>query len=149
MDSSSELIRDFVNTLHMDPKGDEEELQTPADLARWLQGRSLLDESKATAADLRSAKALRESLRRLLLANTGEEVDVDSACTVLNDTTKRAKLGLEFTAAMPALVPSAGGVAGALGRIVAAMHSSVTEGSWERLKACRARDCEWAFIDEA
>ena len=149
MDSSNELIRDFVNTLHMDPSGDEEELQTPAALASWLAGRGLLDEPKAGPADLRAAIALREALRQLLLANTGEQVDVGAACTVLNEATKKAKLELQFTQAMPSLEPAAAGVPGALGRIVAAMHAAVTDGSWARLKACRAHDCEWAFIDSA
>src|SRR5437868_7108772 len=101
MDSSSELIRDFVNTLHMDPKGDVEALVTPADLAAWLSGRGLLDEPKARPVDLRAAIALREALRQLLLANTGEEVDVGAACTVLDEAAKKAKLELRFRDAMP------------------------------------------------
>ena len=36
MVSSSELICDFVNTLHKDPSGDEEELSGSADLGQWL-----------------------------------------------------------------------------------------------------------------
>ena len=30
-----------------------------------------------------------------------------------------------------------------------AVHEAMAEGSWDRLKACRASDCEWAFIDTA
>jgi predicted RNA-binding Zn ribbon-like protein len=56
---------------------------------------------------------------------------------------------LRFADGGPALVPAAAGVAGALGRIVAAVQGAVADGSWRRLKACRARDCEWAFIDNA
>ena len=41
------------------------------------------------------------------------------------------------------------GVTGALGRVIIAVHDAVADGSWQRLKACRARDCEWAFIDTA
>ena len=37
----------------------------------------------------------------------------------------------------------------ALGRLVIAVQSAMAEGSWDRLKACRASDCEWAFIDNA
>lgn len=150
MDSSNELIKAFVNTLHKDPKGDEEELASPAALTAWLGGRGLLEgDVRGTAAELRRATDLREALRRLLLANNGVEVDVGAACAVLNDVTRRAKLELRFTNALPALVPVAGGVDGALGRVVVAMQTSVADGSWHRLKACRASDCEWAFFDNA
>ena len=149
MVSSSELIRDFVNTLHKDPHGDEEGLTTPAALSGWLRAQGLLEGSRATAADLARAIELREAFRRLLLGNTGDEVDVAAACTVLNAVTRRARLELRFTNAIPALVPTTPGVAGALGRIVVAMQIAVADGSWKRLKACRAHDCEWAFIDTA
>jgi len=150
MNSSNELIESFVNTLHKDPKGDEEELSSPAALAGWFEGHGLLAErSSATAAHLRRAVDLREALRQLLLANNGIEIDVGAACGVLNDATKRAKLELRFTNALPALEPSANGMDGALGRIVVAMQTSVADGSWHRLKACRASDCEWAFFDSA
>jgi predicted RNA-binding Zn ribbon-like protein len=46
-------------------------------------------------------------------------------------------------------VPGAAGVSGALGRIVAAVQGAVVDGSWRRLKACRAEDCQWAFVDHA
>jgi predicted RNA-binding Zn ribbon-like protein len=149
MDSSNKLIEDFVNTLHKDPHGDEEQLASPASLAAWLQGKGLLEGSRVTAAELRRAVELREALRQLLLSNNGIEVDVGAACAVLNAVTRRAKLELRFTNALPALVPTTGGVDGALGRIVVAMQTSVADGSWHRLKACRASDCEWAFFDHA
>ena|SRR5579862_1910225 len=149
MDSSNELIRDFVNTLHKDPAGDEESLVGPEELATWLQGRGLLEGGRATAAEFRRAVELRESFRQLLLANNGEEVDVGDACTVLDGITRRGKVELRFKNAIPRLVPAATGVDGALGALVVAMQQSVAAGTWPRLKACRAHDCEWAFIDEA
>ena len=150
MNSSNELIESFVNTLHKDPKGDEEELSSPAALEGWFESHGLLEDgSGATAAELRRTVELREALRQLLLANNGIEVDVGRACAVLNSVTKRAKLELRFTNALPALEPAAGGVDGALGRIVVAMQASVADGSWHRMKACRASDCEWAFFDSA
>jgi predicted RNA-binding Zn ribbon-like protein len=45
------------------------------------------------------------------------------------------------------LVPVRPGVDGALGRMLAIVFRSVADGSWERLKACPAEDCEWAFYD--
>ncbi len=147
---NSELIRDFVNTLHKDLYGDEEGLSSPAALASWLAARGLLGPSvRASAADLRQAKELREALRTLLLANTGVEVDGASAHGVLDRAARRARVELRFAGGAPALVPGVAGVAGALGRVVVAVHDAVADGSWPRLKACRAEDCEWAFIDTA
>jgi predicted RNA-binding Zn ribbon-like protein len=150
MVNPSELIKAFVNTLHKDPQldGDEEGLTTPGELVAWLSAHGL-PVDRATAADLAQARELREALRTLLLANNGEHVDVPAAYAVLDRSARNAHVELCCADGGPALVPSASGVAGALGEIVVAVHTATADGSWPRLKACRARDCEWAFIDNA
>ena len=149
MVTDTDLIQDFVNTLHKDLYGDEEELQTPAALAAWLQARGLVGSTRATSKDLVHAIELREALRVLLLANNDVEVDASAAQRVLDDAACRGRVELRFVDGAPTLAPAAPGIAGALGRIVAAVHGSVADGSWPRLKACRAEDCEWAFVDHA
>ncbi len=148
--SNTELIQDYVNTLHKDIHGDEEDLVTPRELASWLAARDLVRPNvSAGAADLRQAKELREALRTLLLAKNEIEVDEAPAQAVLDRVARKAHVELRFEDGAPALVPTAAGIPGALGRIVAAVHAAVADGSWQRLKACRCRDCEWAFIDTA
>ena len=148
--TTTELIQDYVNTLHKDIHGDEEEFQSPAELASWLAAHDLAGaNARAGAADLRRAKELREALRTLLLAKNEVEVDEAPAQAVLDRIACKARVGLRFEDGAPALVPSAEGVTGALGKIVIAVHDAVADGSWQRLKACRSRDCEWAFIDTA
>jgi len=149
MVSSNELIRDFVNTLHNDPHGDEEELSGPADLTAWLVGHGLLDGGRATGADLTRAVELREALRVLLLANNDVEVETGDAWAALDGVARRGRVELRFADGGPVVGPAAAGVSGALGRIAAAVHGAMAGGSWERLKACRAEDCEWAFVDHA
>jgi predicted RNA-binding Zn ribbon-like protein len=149
MVNSNDLICDFVNTLHKDPHGDEEELTSPAALAEWLRTSGLLEGGRTTATDLARAIELREALRTLLLANNEVAVGADSAWQVLDEASRRGRVELRFSGGAPALVPAAAGVAGALGRVVAAVHAAVADGSWRRLKACRADDCEWAFVDHA
>lgn len=146
---NNELILDFVNTLHKDPAGDEEELSSATALAAWLSARGLLDAGRATSAELVRAKELREALRRLLLANNDVEADTAAAYVVVDDAARRGRVELRFAGGGPELVPAASGVAGALGGIVAAVSAAVADGSWVRLKACRAKDCEWAFVDNA
>jgi predicted RNA-binding Zn ribbon-like protein len=149
MVNSNDLISDFVNTLHKDPYGDEEELSSPAALTDWLNAHELLEAGRATAPDLTRAIELREALRRLLLANNEVEVDTAVAYAVLDEAARRGRVELRFPAGAPDLLPAASGVAGALGRVVTAVQAAVADGSWHRLKACRAEDCEWAFVDNA
>jgi len=149
MVTETQLIQDYVNTLHKDLYGDEEELETPAALTEWLRARGLVGSARARAEDLERALELREALRTLLLANNDVEVDAAAAMRVLDDVARRGRVELRFLDDGPALVAAAPGVAGALGRIVAGVHAAVADGSWPRLKACRAHDCEWAFFDHA
>ena len=143
-----ELIREFVNTREV--LAEREELPTPLDLAAWLEERGLVETgSEASAADLRHALELREALRLLLLGNNGVDVPLDEAYGVLARASRRARIELAFGASGGALVPAAGGIDGGLGRILTAVHGAMADGSWQRLKACRASDCHWAFVDAA
>lgn len=146
--SDTELIRDFVNTKEL--LDGIEGLSTPAELDAWLRGRGLLrDPEPTTSADLKQALKLREALRQILLANTGLEIDTHEHFDVVDTVARKARIELCFEQCAGDLSPSAGGVPAALGRLVIAVHRAMADGSWTRLKACRATDCEWAFIDTA
>ena len=100
-----------------------------------------------TAADHRHALEVREALRAMLLANSGLDLDPDAA-PVLDDAAVRARLGVRFAAdGQVRTAPEAGGVAGAMGRLLAIVAAAQDEGTWPRLKACLADDCQWAFYD--
>ena len=146
--TATQLVRDFVNT--RDLLDDEEHLGSPDALSSWLRERELTrGEVEASSADLRRAVRFREALRQLLLEHTGVEVDRESASAVLDEVARRARIELCFEQCAGSFSPGASGVDAALGRLVIAVHSAMADGSWERLKACRASDCEWAFIDNA
>ena len=34
-----------------------------------------------------------------------------------------------------------------VGRILAEVSGAMSDGTWSRMKACRAEDCRWAFLD--
>jgi predicted RNA-binding Zn ribbon-like protein len=142
-----ELVRLFVNTLEL-PGGDDE-LSTPAALQAWLEANALARGVAATSADLHSARRLREAIRALLLENNGMSTRKEAAVT-LSRAAQRARIAVRFDPAGRArLEPAAAGVAGALGRLVAIVAASMADGTWSRLKACRADDCCWAFYDSA
>ena len=141
-----ELVRAFLNTADIESGSDE--LASPAELATWLSERSLL-ESGASAGDqdLERSIKLREALRALCYANSSGELDPEAA-PVLDAAAERAGLRLRFAANGKAkMAPSAEGVDGAHGRLLAIVADSMGAGTWERLKACRSDDCRWAFYD--
>ncbi|HEV2592026.1 MAG TPA: CGNR zinc finger domain-containing protein [Gaiellaceae bacterium] len=143
-----DLLLDFVNTL--DKRPHSEELETPAALAEWLAGRGLVEPGmKATAADLREAIELREALRTLLATHNEVEGDFDAASAVLDRVSRGAKLGVCFAGGGLHLEPQCSGIRAALGKIVAEVATAMSEGTWARMKACRADDCLWVFLDTA
>jgi predicted RNA-binding Zn ribbon-like protein len=143
-----ETVRAFVNTLDIDDA--IEGLARPAELARWLADNDLLGgaaSTRATAEDLRHAVELREALRAHLLAHHGDPLD-RAAVRTLDDASRRAGLTLRFTGPdATVLEPAAGGVDGALGRLLGIVDAAVRDGSWQRLKVCPAETCQWAFYD--
>jgi predicted RNA-binding Zn ribbon-like protein len=141
-----ELVRAFVNTLEVDEERDE--LSSPTALVDWLRGRSLMRARTATQADLLQARRVREALRALLSENNGQNTRKEAGA-VLDRAAGRAGLGVRFCAGARLLEPSSGGVDGALGRLLGIAATAMLDGSWPRLKACRAEDCRWAFYDNA
>ncbi len=144
---NSELVIDFVNTARFGP--DREDLQTPGALVAWLDAHGLEPGTRATKADYDEARQVREALRHLLLAHNEVEADVDAATDVLDRAARRAGLSVRFADGGAHAEPAAGGVPGAVGRILAEVSAAMADGTWERMKACRADDCRYAFLDTA
>ena len=146
-DAGLELVRAFVNTRDLDEETDA--IASPAELAAWLVDAGLAAPStRATAADVRRAAAVREALRVELLHNGGHHDDVPCDDAVLDTAARRAKLRIAFSPqGVSRIVADAGGVDGALGGVLAEVHRAQVDGTWPRLKACALDDCEWAFFD--
>src|SRR3954470_8349019 len=140
-------VRRFVNTRDLEDGSDE--IAEPAALRDWLAERGLIDErAELTEADVRQAQAVREALRKLLLANNGDELD-PSAVETLNAAAKGAELEVRVAPDGSAqLGPVGTGIDAAIGRLLAIVHAAMADGTWSRMKACRLHDtCEWAFYD--
>ena len=136
------LVQAFVNSVDLEHGPDlfDEE----AGLAEWLDRQGLATD--VAEDDLAAAREVREALRALLHASNGAPPD-PGAEAVLDRAARRARLEPEFGAA--ALVPRAGGVDGAIGRVLAAAFAAMLDGSWRRLKACPREVCGWAFYDRS
>jgi predicted RNA-binding Zn ribbon-like protein len=140
-----DTIRAFVNTREVETG--KEHLDTPERLGAWLAGHGLPAGSGISPRDLRNALQVREALRAFLLTNAGEDMD-DKAVATLNAAARRARLGPEFAADGSArLGCGVSGVDGAIGALLVIATTAMAEGTWSRLKACRAERCQWAFYD--
>jgi predicted RNA-binding Zn ribbon-like protein len=144
------LVQAFANTVAEEGHFRWEAIGDPDSLRSWLSSRGLLaDGERVGEADVARAKEARKALRSLLAANNGREADA-AAIRALNLATERARLTVRFGAdGRATLEPGAGGVDGALGRVLAAVHASMEEGIWGRLKSCANATCGWAFYDRS
>lgn len=144
-----ETVRGLVNTI--DLEDGVEALATPADLTAWLRHVDLLNTTaQATAADLDHARAVREALRSALAANHDGTAIPAAATSVLNAAAERAHLGMALTSEAGWVArPRAGGVDGALGRLLAIVAAAMADGTWRRLKICANDTCRWAFYDKS
>jgi predicted RNA-binding Zn ribbon-like protein len=140
------LVQRFLNTVDLEDGPDA--LSDADGLATWLVDTGLAPAgTPVSAAEHARAIALRKALRALAFANAGHDAGAD-AVAVVNDAARRARLEPRLTGpAAASLTPATDGVDGALGRIVAAVHAGIADGTWARLKACERDTCRWAFYD--
>jgi predicted RNA-binding Zn ribbon-like protein len=144
-----QLVIDFVNTLDLDQGTDE--LDTTSSLAAWLSDRNLLDGPVRDVDDGHHAQSLelREALRAAIVAHNGGERDPRST-RELERTAEEGQLSVRFEAdGSVTLAPRAGGAMGALARLLVPVAHAAADGSWQRVKACAADDCRWAFYDQS
>jgi len=144
-----DLVIDFVNTL--DPDEDSDDFAMPEGLRGWLTERQLLDAHAAPLGEAERGQAvrLREALRALMLEHNGGEPD-EGAAQELERVARRGELAVRFGAGGDAqLAPGARGFAGALAAVLVPVADAARDGTWLRVKACRAGDCLWAFYDRS
>jgi predicted RNA-binding Zn ribbon-like protein len=136
-----------VNTVDLE-EGDDD-LSSPEALAEWLSSRGLLPRgTRLGEADRREAIAFRETVREVLEANAGHGTDGDAVAR-LNALAERVPLTLRLGAPSTLEPERATGLDAAVGRLLAIIHESITQGTWQRLKVCRNDACRWAFYDSS
>jgi predicted RNA-binding Zn ribbon-like protein len=142
------VVQELVNTIDLEDNDDR--LDSPEALRRFLADQGLLDPSEPVGEDdLAMAVELREALRAMLRVNHGEALD-SAALEIVN----RAAAGLPLQVAFdsegyPVLGPGSAGCRGALAALLAGVAQASAQGTWERLKACSAESCQWAFYDRS
>ena len=131
------LVESLVNTL---------DLETGADALDTPEGRARLD--LTAEEDITAVRDLRESLRATLLAHAGHAPH--RAVTPLGEFLAAAPLIVEISAGDgSATLRPAADPAPLVSRVAAAVAEALTAGTWQRLKACEALDCHWAYYDRS
>jgi predicted RNA-binding Zn ribbon-like protein len=143
-----ELVRGFVNTADLDRGTDE--LDSPRALSAWLSDHGLLaGRVRLGKRDLDRAIELREALRALMLPNNGLPLE-PAAIETLNATIGSGEFSVSFDSDGEAELKAKGsGPDAAMRRLIAIAYEAMVEGTWQRLKACRADNCHWAFYDRS
>lgn len=140
------LVQTFVNTL--DIEDNEDEIATPAHLRQWLVTQGLIGESEpVTEASHRRLLDFREAIRAVLQGHNGSKVPA-SAIDILQMNCNAADVTFKILGdgALRPVVRSAG-IDAAIGKILCTVIEAERNGTWARLKSCRADDCRWAFYD--
>lgn len=146
---AARLVQRFVNTA--DRIVGLEGLETPDDLREWLGAVGLaVSGERFEGADLTRALELRESLRGLLVYHSHRHPPTPRLLARLRAVAQSGDLEVRFQRdGSTRLAPRGGGIDRVLGEIVAAVYTAMSEGTWERLKACRSPECRWVFYDSS
>jgi predicted RNA-binding Zn ribbon-like protein len=142
-------IQALVNTREIDTGLDR--LADPADARPWLLDHGLLAaDATLTPDDLGIAIGVREALRAILVHNAGGPAPGRDALAALrtvaaaNDA--RAVLDDDGSVRLARVGDS---LPARLLELLLAVKDAQLDGTWDRLKACRNDDCQWAFYDRS
>ncbi|MFE8016449.1 CGNR zinc finger domain-containing protein [Streptomyces antibioticus] len=129
------LVESLVNTL---------DLESGADALDTAEGRARLGLADD---ELPAARALRESLRATLLAHAGHPPH--RSVTPLGDLLTAAPLRVTVDAHDGSARLAPADPDPLLSRVAAAVAEALVAGTWDRLKACEAPTCHWAYYDRS
>ncbi|HEY8980107.1 MAG TPA: CGNR zinc finger domain-containing protein [Streptomyces sp.] len=141
---AAELIEAFANTVDLE-SGDDD-IATPADLARWLSERNLLAPATDLAPDEhRAFLALREGVREALDPLTPDRL------AAADDVLSHVPLRVSISDPRTPLTPLPGGPPSraALAQLAVAWAEIALTGRTDRLKRCAEHTCGWVFWDSS
>jgi predicted RNA-binding Zn ribbon-like protein len=145
-----ELVRSFLS-LHDHEQGDPDGVPPSLESLRWWLGaRDLLPpEEHARDQDLAWALRVRDALTAKVRESMGEPRD-EEATARLNRAAEEAGVRVCFGCADgDAIHVEAGGVRGAIGRILGTAFLAELDGRWERFRICHDAGCSTVFFDRS
>ena len=136
---ATELVRRFANTISLETGADL--LATPHELARWFTDEQLPPLLAPRWTDVHDAQLLRTLIRQTIQ---------DSASTrqALTEFASEYPVGLTFTPTT-SFQPVGLRRRASLAFVVAALWTSVHDGTFTRLGACENAHCQWIVFDHS
>ena len=133
-----EILRLLINTLDVEDGTDELN-------AAWLMNNGVTA-ARVNDAAVDRTRELREALRDLLSSH-GTDTDAVARLNAIGDD---APLTVAFDEHGHAhLHPAGDGFPAIAARLLAIVERAQADGSWDRMKACAADTCRWAFYDQS
>jgi predicted RNA-binding Zn ribbon-like protein len=143
--AEADLLVEFVNTRDIEEESDS--IADPELLQAWIAEQTGDFAGDLDREDVDRTRAVRESLRALMLANNGEEAGA-AALVPLREAAERTRFRTAFAAdGRLEIAPARSGLSGFEARLLLAIERLQSHGAWPRLKACTVDDCQWAFYD--
>jgi hypothetical protein len=145
-----EPLRSFLS-LHDHAPGSTESLEPTTDsLGWWLRANGFLNEGEPQGdPDLRWALEVRTALVARVREAMGESRD-EASTDLLNRAAARAGLRLCFGCEEERPIHvDAGGIEGAVGRLLGAAFLAELDGRWERFRVCGEPTCSAVFYDRS
>jgi predicted RNA-binding Zn ribbon-like protein len=141
------LVQSLVNTWEADSGTDV--LDEPDSARQWLAQAGLAD-GQDDHTDLAEVRAVRESIRAVLVRNGGGPVPDAADLAPLRRLAERSPLQPDvLDDGEIALRPAPGVGAVGLAGILLIIRDAQNDGTWHRLKACRNPECRWAYYDRS
>jgi hypothetical protein len=145
-----ELVRGFLS-LHDHEQGEPDGMPPSLESLRWWLGaRALLPpEEHVRDQDLAWALHVRDALTAKVRESMGETRD-EEATALLNRAAEETGVRVCFGCADgDAIHVEAGGVRGAIGRILGTAFLAELDGRWERFRICHDAGCSTVFFDRS
>ena len=144
------LVQSFVNTWDGDHNRDL--LLDPATARDWLTEAGLWRAERAPdPAQLHRARAVREGIRAMLVANAGGPAPAPDDLEPLRAVARadRPALKVDPDGHVSLDADQADQPEVSLLALLLLIRDAQRDGSWPRLKACGNPDCRWAFYDRS
>ena len=144
------LVQAFVNTRDGDRGTDV--LLDPAAAFEWLAHAGMWDRPGTPGLDeLAVARSLREAVRLLLVAHNGGPAPAPGQLEPLSPLSLATALSMNVGPDGSVTIHSdrSGRLEGQLARLLLLIRDAQLLGTWQRLKACRNPQCQWAFYDRS
>jgi hypothetical protein len=145
-----DLVRGFLS-LHDHERGNPDGMPPSLESLRWWLGSRQLvaPEDPIRDQDLAWALRVRDALTAKVRENMGEPRDAE-ATALLNRAAEETGLRVCFGCTdVDAIHVGAGGVRGAIGRILGSAFLAELDGRWERFRVCADPGCTSVFFDRS